>query len=48
MLIGIDHKLTDQEMNTKKTRMHETKNVATLQSYFGPPPAIHDFGVLVT
>jgi hypothetical protein len=32
LLIGIDHMLTDQEMNTKKTMMYET----TLQSYFGP------------
>ena len=32
-LIGDDHMLTDQEMNTKGNVMYETKNVAALQAY---------------
>jgi hypothetical protein len=28
--------LTDQETNIKKTMIYETKNIAILQSYFGP------------
>jgi hypothetical protein len=33
VLIGDNHMLTDQEMNTKGSVMYETKNVAALQSY---------------